>query len=143
VHEPLHASTLMPTGPDPVTNVASSTASGRPPLIDLVQFRLRQNQESSSLPSDPMWAQFLPPACSPLFSPCASPKASGMQPNITVGLLDEEIQAFHKTHRWDLVPKQPNKNVMGFKWVFFIKYQFDGRIVLIFLFYLIWVLGWL
>jgi hypothetical protein len=32
---------------------------------------------------------------------------------------------------------------MGFKWVFFIKYQFDGRIVLIFLFYLIWVLGWL
>jgi hypothetical protein len=60
-----------------------------------------------------------------------------MQPNITVGLLDEEIQAFHKTHRWDLVPKQPNKNVMGFKWVFFIKYQFDGRIVLIFLFYLI------
>jgi hypothetical protein len=41
-----------------------------------------------------------------------------MQPNITVGLLDEEIQAFHKTHRWDLVPKQPNKNVMGFKWVF-------------------------
>uniref|UniRef100_A0A2N9HI66 Uncharacterized protein n=1 Tax=Fagus sylvatica TaxID=28930 RepID=A0A2N9HI66_FAGSY len=63
VHEPSHASTLMPADPDPVTT------------------------EFSSLPTDPICAPFLTPTCSTLFSPCASPKASSPLPNIPVGLL--------------------------------------------------------
>uniref|UniRef100_A0A2N9G1B4 Uncharacterized protein n=1 Tax=Fagus sylvatica TaxID=28930 RepID=A0A2N9G1B4_FAGSY len=80
VHEPSHASTLMPADPNPVTT------------------------EFSSLLTDPICAPFLTPTCSTLFSPCASPKASSpaaKHPGRIVAM-DEEIQALHKNHTWDL-----------------------------------------
>jgi len=40
--------------------------------------------------------------------------------------MNAEIQALHHNHVWDLVPRSPNQNVVGSKWVFRIKYLSDG-----------------
>jgi hypothetical protein len=39
-----------------------------------------------------------------------------------IAAMDAEIQALHHNHAWDLVPRSPNQNVVGSKWIFHIKY---------------------
>jgi len=54
-------------------------------------------------------------------------KSAAKHPSL-IAVMDEEIQAFHHNHTWDLVPPPPNKNVVGFKWIFYIKYLSDGTV---------------
>jgi hypothetical protein len=42
--------------------------------------------------------------------------------------MDEELSALHKTDTWDLVPLPPGKSVVGCRWVYKIKTNFDGSI---------------
>jgi len=42
--------------------------------------------------------------------------------------MDEELSALHKTDTWDLVPLPPGKSVVGSRWVYKIKINFDGSI---------------
>ena len=42
--------------------------------------------------------------------------------------MDEELSALHKTDTWDLVPLPPSKSVVGCRWVYKIKTNFDGSI---------------
>ena len=42
--------------------------------------------------------------------------------------MTEEIQALHQSNMWTLVPRPPNVNVLGSKWVFRTKYHVDGTI---------------
>uniref|UniRef100_A0A2N9H6C1 Reverse transcriptase Ty1/copia-type domain-containing protein n=1 Tax=Fagus sylvatica TaxID=28930 RepID=A0A2N9H6C1_FAGSY len=99
VHEPSHASTLMPADPESchhrILTYSLGPSSSNWHSSDA---NSRLNQEFSSLPTDPICAPFLTPTCSTLFSPCASPKASSPLPNIPgwIVAMDEEIQALHK-----------------------------------------------
>jgi len=42
--------------------------------------------------------------------------------------MDEELSALHKTDTWDLVPLSPSKSVVGCRWVYKIKTNFDRSI---------------
>jgi len=42
--------------------------------------------------------------------------------------MDEEFFSLHKTNTWDLVPLPPSKSVVGCRWVYKIKTNFDGFI---------------
>lgn len=42
--------------------------------------------------------------------------------------LNEEMQAQLKNDPWDLVPATPSQNIVGCKWIFRIKYKYDGSI---------------
>lgn len=45
-----------------------------------------------------------------------------------VAAMENEIQALKSTGTWQLVPYNPNQNVVGCKWIFRIKYRADGTI---------------
>lgn len=45
-----------------------------------------------------------------------------------VDAMNEEIQAMHTNHSWDIVPRPHNKNVVSCKWVYKIKYRSDGSV---------------
>lgn len=40
----------------------------------------------------------------------------------------EELQALHQNNTWTLLPRPQNKNLIGSKWVYRIKYKEDGSI---------------
>lgn len=40
----------------------------------------------------------------------------------------EELKALHENGTWDLVPQDPNANVLGCKWVFKTKLKSDGTL---------------
>lgn len=42
--------------------------------------------------------------------------------------MKSEIQALEQNNTWDLVHLPPNKNVVGSKWIFQIKYRYDGTL---------------
>lgn len=42
--------------------------------------------------------------------------------------MDDEMSALHSNHTWTLVPKPPNINIVGCRWIFKIKRQADGTI---------------
>ncbi|CAM8970236.1 unnamed protein product [Rhodiola kirilowii] len=42
--------------------------------------------------------------------------------------MDEDMAALRRQHTWDLVPRPPNANIVGSKWVFRLKYFSDGSI---------------
>ncbi|KAG7536624.1 MFS transporter superfamily [Arabidopsis suecica] len=44
------------------------------------------------------------------------------------GALDEELQAMEQNGTWSVTSLPPGKNVVGYKWVFTIKYNSDGTI---------------
>ena len=42
--------------------------------------------------------------------------------------MNEELSALHKIDTWDLVPLPPGKSVIGWRWVYKIKTNYDGSI---------------
>ena len=38
----------------------------------------------------------------------------------------DEYMALIKNEKWELVPRDYDKNLLGYKWVYRIKYNFDG-----------------
>jgi hypothetical protein len=42
--------------------------------------------------------------------------------------MDKELSTLHKTDTWDLVPLPPSKNVVGCRWVYKIKTNYDESI---------------
>ena len=42
--------------------------------------------------------------------------------------IQEELEALQKNNTWKLVPLPKGKKVVGCKWIFFIKFKFDGSI---------------
>jgi hypothetical protein len=42
--------------------------------------------------------------------------------------MDDEICALTHNQTWELVPRPPTTNVVGSKWIFRIKYHYDGSI---------------
>jgi len=42
--------------------------------------------------------------------------------------MDKELSALYKADTWDLVPLPPGKSVVGCRWVYKIKTNFDGSI---------------
>ena len=42
--------------------------------------------------------------------------------------MDEELTALRDNCTWDLVPRPPNTNIVGSKWVFHAKYHSNGSI---------------
>lgn len=47
---------------------------------------------------------------------------------VWVSAMQEEIDALRSNATWDLVPRPPNANIVGSKWVFRTKYHADGSI---------------
>ncbi|KAJ0480794.1 putative RNA-directed DNA polymerase [Helianthus annuus] len=45
-----------------------------------------------------------------------------------VSAMNDEIQALHRNHTWDVVDRPKNRNVVGCKWIFKIKYKSSGEI---------------
>lgn len=45
-----------------------------------------------------------------------------------ISTMDEEIHALQNNHTYDLISRLPNKNIMGSKWIFCIKYLCDGTV---------------
>ena len=42
--------------------------------------------------------------------------------------MEKEIQALHHNHTWTLVPKSPNMNVIGCRWIYKVKQKPNGTI---------------
>jgi hypothetical protein len=42
--------------------------------------------------------------------------------------MNEELATLSANNTWDLVPPQPNMNIVGNKWVYKAKLQFDGSL---------------
>ena len=42
--------------------------------------------------------------------------------------MDEEIKMIEKNHTWELMQKPEDKEIIGLKWVYKIKYNEDGTI---------------
>ena len=42
--------------------------------------------------------------------------------------MDEELSSLHKIGTWDLVPLPLGKSIVGYRWVYKIKTNFDGFI---------------
>ena len=45
-----------------------------------------------------------------------------------VAAMEEELRALHQNNTWDLVLRPANMNIIGFKWVYRIKYNEKGTI---------------
>jgi hypothetical protein len=43
-------------------------------------------------------------------------------------VIDEELSTLYKTDTWDLIPPPPGKSVVGYRWVYKLKTDFDGFI---------------
>ena len=42
--------------------------------------------------------------------------------------MDEEMLALAQNHTWDIIQKPQEKMPVGFRWVFTVKYRFDGTL---------------
>ena len=42
--------------------------------------------------------------------------------------MDKEISALELNHNWDVIPLPPSKALIGYKWVYRIKYNPDGSV---------------
>ncbi|MFS7899740.1 putative RNA-directed DNA polymerase [Helianthus anomalus] len=42
--------------------------------------------------------------------------------------MDNEIQALHRNHTWDVVDRPKDRNIVGCKWIYKIKYKSSGEI---------------
>ena len=42
--------------------------------------------------------------------------------------MDEKLSTLHKTDTWDLIPLHSGKSVVGYRWVYKIKTNYDGSI---------------
>ncbi|KAJ0947449.1 putative RNA-directed DNA polymerase [Helianthus annuus] len=45
-----------------------------------------------------------------------------------VSAMNDEIQALHRNHTWDVVDRPKNRNIVGCKWIYKIKYKASGEI---------------
>lgn len=53
---------------------------------------------------------------------------SALKNPLWVQAMREELQALHQNNTWTLLPRPQNKNLIGSKWVYRIKYKEDGSI---------------
>ena len=54
-------------------------------------------------------------------------KQAMKDPNWTAAMI-KEFEALQKNNMWELVESQANVNIIGYKWVFKLKYKADGSI---------------
>ncbi|KAJ0872693.1 putative RNA-directed DNA polymerase [Helianthus annuus] len=45
-----------------------------------------------------------------------------------VSAMNDEIQALHRNHTWDIVDRPKNRSIVGCKWIYKIKYKSNGEI---------------